>query len=260
MSDSQATCRQVLESRKVLKEILGHKYPSAAETEEETGAAKELYGRDEYDFRDVDIDLEPEDLPDPEDYSFSVKHHDIPEWNLHIVYLKFPEEGDSSKVNITRAYIEGEVEGIYELNNKEDNIMIILPLNTSTAPATYINYVDNVNMTTDKPDGKSELAKKILENENYTLRHMNNVQIFHINALTINILKHEMVPKHETIRNEDEIENILKEHNCSNKTQFPVIQKHDAIAEILGLVPGDMVKIHRPSIASGKSIFYRICK
>jgi len=250
MDDSQLA--QVLKSRKVLKEILsdsGGDYP----------------GRNEYDFDEELIDIEPEDLSEPEDYNFTVSHKDISDWKLHVVYLKFPSEDERTSVNIQKANIEGERDKIFGkpdeegLGNKEDNIIIIVPLKTSTAAATYINYVDNVNMTTEKPDGSSELAKKIIE-KGYETRHMGNIQIFHINALTINILKHEMVPKHEIIRNEKEIFKILEYHNCSNKVQFPIIQKHDAVSEVLGLIPGDMVKIYRVSITSGESEFYRICK
>ena len=267
MDDSPVV--QVLKSRNVLREILGYKAAApeaeAPEAPEEEEAEAEA-GRNEYNFDENFDNIELEDLYDTDKRNFVVTHKDIPEWNLHVSYLKFPAKGDSTNINISKTSIENEIDAIYgkDTANKEDNIIIILPPNTSTAYSTYINYVDNVNMGIEKTGEVSDLEKEILKKYSkpdvLRSRHIHNIQIFHINALTVNILKHKMVPKHEIIRNDTEIEKILEEHNCSSKTQFPVIQKHDAVAEILGLVSGDMVKIHRASIASGKSVFYRICK
>jgi len=289
MGDNQKQINQVYKSGKILKDILGWR----AEKDQ-------FHGRDEYAIDDIPEYSDADDLKDIDPdfgYNFSVEHKYIKGWKLHIRYIKFPEpDTKPNNINITRANIESVKEEIFGEDgegNREDNVIIVLPFKTTTAYDTYINYVDTINMHNEKPDGTSDLAKRILnwrrspaaaaaavteesdseadadadaeqvgigKNIKYTLRHMNNIQILHINALNVNILEHEMVPKHEIIRNYKEIKRILKEHNCSNKTQFPVIQKHDAVAEILGLVPGDMVKIYRSSIASGESVFYRICK
>jgi DNA-directed RNA polymerase subunit H (RpoH/RPB5) len=118
-----------------------------------------------------------------------------------------------------------------------------------------LGYVDKINMDNEKPELTSEFSE-----EGYSQRHLGNVQMVNINAMCINILKHELVPLHEIIRNENEIQEILSKNNAEVKSQFPVILKHDAVAEILGLVTGDLVRIYRPSITAGEAIFYRICK
>ena len=46
----------------------------------------------------------------------------------------------------------------------------------------------------------------------------------------------------------------------TSKTKFPEIKFHiDPIARCIGAVPGDIVKITRPSASSGEAIIYRVC-
>jgi DNA-directed RNA polymerase subunit H (RpoH/RPB5) len=53
---------------------------------------------------------------------------------------------------------------------------------------------------------------------------------------------------------------FLKQHYIRSKTNLPFIKFHeDMIARIMGLVPGDIVKITRPSPASGVYDMYRVC-
>jgi len=48
--------------------------------------------------------------------------------------------------------------------------------------------------------------------------------------------------------------------NYLKKSQLSFIKFHeDMIARIMGLVPGDIVKIVRPSAASGTYEMYRVC-
>ena len=198
--------------------------------------------------------------------NFIIPHKTFPKWKTHVSYFNFPDGGGNS-TNISRMKIENLIGDIYEHNNKEDNVIIILPTGTSTARDTYINWIDSINMNSkntnfSNPDDYSDLTKEIINkpDKEYSLRHLHNIQIFHINALSINILEHDFVPKHEKITNEKDIKNILDQYHVELKSQFPVIQKHDAVAEILGFVPGDLAKITRHSVSSGYSLFYRICK
>jgi DNA-directed RNA polymerase subunit H (RpoH/RPB5) len=45
-----------------------------------------------------------------------------------------------------------------------------------------------------------------------------------------------------------------------SKTKFPEIKFHiDPITRCIGAVPGDIIKITRPSGSAGESIIYRVC-
>lgn len=68
-----------------------------------------------------------------------------------------------------------------------------------------------------------------------------------------------IVPKHEKISEED-VKAIMKELYLHSKAQFPIIRFHeDMQARWLGLVPGDVVRITRPSPSAGEYIVYRVC-
>jgi len=85
------------------------------------------------------------------------------------------------------------------------------------------------------------------------------IAFFDAHTLVTNPLEHVLVPLHEIVP-EDEHPELLKKYYMKSKTNLPVIRFHeDIIARILGLIPGSIVKITRPSPLAGEYILYRIC-
>lgn len=84
-------------------------------------------------------------------------------------------------------------------------------------------------------------------------------EIHHLKTLQINISKHHLVPKHEVLRDQDEIKRIMELYNLKSKHQLPIILKSDAMSKYMGLKSGDIVKITRKSPTSGEYIVYRVC-
>ena len=85
------------------------------------------------------------------------------------------------------------------------------------------------------------------------------ISFFDARTLVSNPLKHSLVPLHERIP-EEEHPALLKKYNIQSKTNLPMIKFHeDIIGRILGLVPGSIVKITRPSPSAGEYIVYRVC-
>ncbi len=66
---------------------------------------------------------------------------------------------------------------------------------------------------------------------------------------------HVYVPKHE-IMTKKEAEQTLKNFNCL-PTELPLIFVNDPAIIVLGVKPGDMIKISRTSGTAGESIYYR---
>ena len=83
--------------------------------------------------------------------------------------------------------------------------------------------------------------------------------MFYIAQLQFNILDHELVPKHEIIRNKKDIDNILENCNCSID-QLPIISKNDPVAKLKMCVNGDICKITRKSKSAGEYPYYRVCR
>lgn len=84
------------------------------------------------------------------------------------------------------------------------------------------------------------------------------IHLFSMQELMYNPTKHELVPKHEKMNNE-EVKTLMDNLKLKAKTQLPFIQKTDIIARWLGIQPGDVVRITRYSPTSGKSYYYRCC-
>jgi DNA-directed RNA polymerase subunit H (RpoH/RPB5) len=85
------------------------------------------------------------------------------------------------------------------------------------------------------------------------------VSLLNIKRLQFNILKHCLVPKH-TLLSLDEKETFMKKYNIMDKTQIPDISFFSPVSLVLGIRPGDVVKIVRSSRTAIQADFYRICK
>jgi DNA-directed RNA polymerase subunit H (RpoH/RPB5) len=85
------------------------------------------------------------------------------------------------------------------------------------------------------------------------------VSFFNAHNLVYNPLEHMLVPKHELLSQSQHAE-FLKMNRIKSKEHLPIIRYHeDIIARILGMVPGDIVKITRPSPSAGEYVTYRVC-
>ena len=84
------------------------------------------------------------------------------------------------------------------------------------------------------------------------------IVIENIKRLQFNILDHELVPEH-TIVPESEVIEIMKKYNITDKIQFPDISRFDPVSRAIGLRPGQLCHIVRPSKTAIKADYYRIC-
>jgi len=85
------------------------------------------------------------------------------------------------------------------------------------------------------------------------------LSFFNMDSFQMNPLDHFLVPPH-TLVPKEEHEALMKTLYITQKSQFPFIRYHeDPITRVIGAVPGDIVKITRPSPTSGEYIVYRIC-
>ena len=113
--------------------------------------------------------------------------------------------------------------------------------------------------------GDCELCILII-NDNITATNVKQLaahnvpkEIHHLKTLQINISKHHLVPKHEVLRDADDIKHIIESYNLKSKHQLPIILKGDAMSKYLGLKSGDVVRITRTSPTAGEYVVYRVC-
>lgn len=84
------------------------------------------------------------------------------------------------------------------------------------------------------------------------------LQYFHTQQLMFNPTKHEYVPKHTKLTEEESVE-FMKIYMTRSKLHMPVILHTDPVAKWLGLKQGDIIKIDRYNENSGISYYYRSC-
>jgi len=79
-----------------------------------------------------------------------------------------------------------------------------------------------------------------------------------IKRLQFNILEHSFVPNHRVLNN-DEVEEIKKRYNIIDNTMFPDISRFDPVAKNIGIRPGEICEIIRPSKTAVNGYYYRRC-
>ena len=82
--------------------------------------------------------------------------------------------------------------------------------------------------------------------------------IFSLDQLQFNILEHQYVPMHD-ILSKDQTAEMMKRFNVTDTDQLPNISRYDPVAQAIGIRPGEICKITRPSKTSITSEYYRIC-
>ena len=82
--------------------------------------------------------------------------------------------------------------------------------------------------------------------------------IISLKRLQFNILKHVLVPPHRIITN-SEIIAIKDRYNIMNNSQLPEISRFDPVSQALGIRPGEICEIIRPSKTAISAKYYRIC-
>ena len=85
------------------------------------------------------------------------------------------------------------------------------------------------------------------------------LSFFYMDSFQMNPMTHYLVPPHEIVPKEQH-EGLMKSMYITQKSHFPFIRYHeDPITRVIGAVPGDILKITRPSPTSGEYIVYRVC-
>jgi len=147
---------------------------------------------------------------------------------------------DVRYANITRQKLDKFFDDIEDENseNTEVVVMMIVPI----ADAHHI----------------SALKQYVKLKESGDKRKL-RVSFFSVDMMVVNPMKHVLVPKHEIVP-EEKHQELMESMYITSKSKFPEIKFHiDPIARCIGAVPGDIVKITRPSPSCGESIIYRVC-
>ena len=146
------------------------------------------------------------------------------------VYVKF-----HMKSSIKPIYIHNYVEDLFEIDHileKSDDLIII---------------------TKEEPNDTTRSTLVSIWEQDGIL-----INLIHIKRLQFNILKTVIVPQHIPLSHE-ESQRIKSQYFITNDNQLPDISRFDPVAQVLGIRPGLLCKIIRPSRTAIQSVFYRVC-
>jgi len=129
------------------------------------------------------------------------------------------------------------------------------------------NYIDDIYHLEQVLQKTDTLIIVMKQEVNDTLIHILNeiwekeqifIVIHTLDRLQFNILEHQYVPEH-IVLSQVELEAVVKKYNITDFKQMPSISRYDPVSLAIGLRPGQICKIIRPSKTSVTSIYYRYC-
>lgn len=145
-------------------------------------------------------------------------------------YVKY-NLAKSLRLSNIQEYIE-DLYNLEEILSKSDNLVIIVK---------------------DEPnDSLIKIVKNIWAQQNIF------IILYNIKRLQFNILDHELVPTHKVLTDK-EAADIKKKYNIQSDQQIPDISRFSPVSLALGIRPGDLCEIMRPSKTAIMAPFYRIC-
>ena len=150
---------------------------------------------------------------------------------------------------------------------RKNKIYIRYYLGKALRPANLQEMIDDLFLLTETLTKHDTLFIIIKDEPNETiineLKHIWEkdgifIVIENIKRLQFNILNHILVPKHAVL-SESDVNKIMQKYNITDKNQFPDISRFDPVARVIGLRPGQVCHIIRPSKTAIEANYYRIC-
>lgn len=149
----------------------------------------------------------------------------------------------------------------------EKSVYVKYHLAKSLRPVNIYEYVEDLFTLEEILTKKDDLIVIMKDEPNDTIRKTLTdiwekegilINVINIKRLQYNILNHQLVPQHIVLTNAEAIE-IKKKYNILDDNQIPDISRFSPVSQVIGLRPGEMCRIYRPSKTAIKAEFYRIC-
>lgn len=173
-----------------------------------------------------------------------------------ITYMVHSEDGQALRMDLTHKDGEKRCVVLYYLNKIKQRLRNILINMNDPDKEDYLDPATTEVIMMVVDEVVDTFHQTILENY---VKNKGRVFVFQIKTLINDPTKHVLTPLHEKVPAEEHTD-LLKTWYAKTKMQLPLIRYHmDMQARYLGLVPGDIVKITRPSPSAGETVLYRVC-
>lgn len=171
----------------------------------------------------------------------------------------------SSITEVSSMHITQQMDMLLEKTDKKTYVKY--HLEKTLRPANLYEYIEDLINLDNILDKKDDLVIIIKDEPNDSLKKtLSNfwqqegvfINVINIKRLQFNILNHELVPPHRVL-DEEEARQIKVKYNITDDLQVPDISRFGPVSQVIGIRPGEMCEIIRPSKTAVTSKFYRIC-
>ena len=157
--------------------------------------------------------------------------------------------------NLKIERVEREAEKIvYYLSRGDERHVMLCIIGQKTLGIAYVRELKEL-------VDREAAAKGIMVGDGkytYSARNTSNkmgIELIPPTLPTFDLFKHELVPRHEILTEEERREVLKRFH--AEPYQFPWIKASDPIAILLGAEPGDIIRVIGESATAGRSESYR---
>ena len=151
--------------------------------------------------------------------------------------------------------------------SEDKKIYVKYHLAKSLRPVNLYEYIEDLFTLEEVLTKKDDLIVIMKDEPNDTIRKtLTNIWeqdgvfviVINIKRLQYNIMNHQLVPPHIVLSSE-EAEEVKRKYNILDNSQMPDISRFSPVSQVIGIRPGDICRIYRPSKTAIKAEFYRVC-
>jgi len=149
----------------------------------------------------------------------------------------------------------------------DKSVYVKYHLAKSLRPVNIYDYIEDLFTLDEVLKKKDDLIVIMKDEPNDTIRKTLTdiwekegifISVINIKRLQYNIMKHQLVPPHFVLSSEEAAE-VKRKYNIQDDSQIPDISRFSPVSQVIGLRPGELCRIERPSKTAIKAEFYRIC-
>jgi DNA-directed RNA polymerase subunit H (RpoH/RPB5) len=150
---------------------------------------------------------------------------------------------------------------------EDKKVYVKYHLAKSLRPVNLYEYIEDLFTLEEVLTKKDDLIVIMKDEPNDTIRKtLTNIWeqdgifviVINIKRLQYNIMNHQLVPPHIVLSSE-EAQQVKLKYNILDDSQLPDISRFSPVSQVIGIRPGEICRIFRPSKTAIKAEFYRIC-
>ena len=151
--------------------------------------------------------------------------------------------------------------------SEDKKVYVKYHLAKSLRPVNLYEYIEDLFTLEEVLNKKDDLIVIMKDEPNDTIRKtLTNIWeqdgvfviVINIKRLQYNIMNHQLVPPHIVLSSE-EAQEVKRKYNILDNSQMPDISRFSPVSQVIGIRPGDICRIYRPSKTAIKAEFYRVC-